>query len=119
MRSVRETASGTIADFYVHRLAAFFAGPRHRIAHLLESNRAVLRLRREVRHLERYLDTRGREILDEIDECIVAKDNLDYQQALQHALRIWRSVHVPLTWTVGLLVAVHAVLALAFSGGAP
>ncbi len=118
MQSVRETASGTLADFYAQRLGEFFDGPRNRLGHLVESNRSVLRLRREVRHLERYLDDRGREILDEIDRCIVAKNNLDYQEALHDALRSWRRIHVPLTWSLVLLVVVHVLLVLTFSGGA-
>jgi hypothetical protein len=117
MTSVRETASSTIADFYVRRLAKYLKGPRGLVAHLVGSAGQYQRLRTEIRHLARYLDPRGREILDEIGECVAAKNNLDYQYALNLALRGWRLVHVPASYAAILLIAAHMVLVFAFSGG--
>lgn len=115
MRSVRETASSTIADYYAHRLHGFFSRPRGLLAHLLDSGKACERMRREIHHLRRYLDPRGNEILDEIEVRLEAKDDLDYQRALQLVLRRWRWVHVPLSSALVLLIMAHVVLALAFS----
>jgi len=118
MRSVQETASSTIVDYYSHRLARFFVGPRSRLAHLFDSARPFKRLQDETRHLRRYLDARGCEILDEIEDCVAAKNNLDYQHALHTALRGWRAFHVPVAYAAVLLVAIHMVMVFAFSGGA-
>lgn len=89
-RSVQETASSTIVDYYTERLAQFFARPRGRLVHLLDSNRSLKRLQGETHHLRRYLDAKGCEILDEIEECVAAKNNLDYQYSLQNALSTLR-----------------------------
>lgn len=118
MRSVQETASSTIVDYYTHRLARFFAAPRGQLAHLFDSTRPFKRLRAETRHLRRYLDKRGCEILDEIEDRVAAKNNLDYQHALHSALRGWRALHVPVAYAALLLVGIHLVLVFAFSGGA-
>ncbi len=117
MTSVRDTASSTIADFYVRRLASFLKGPQGMLAHLVGSTRQHRRLRTEIHHLARYLNQRGCEILDEIEDCVAAKNNLDYQHALHLALRGWRYVHVPASYAAVLLIVVHIVLVLAFSGG--
>lgn len=114
LSSVRESASAVLADLYADRLAAYFSRPRHLIAHLFESNRALHRLRREIGARERYLNARGREILGRLDELAVAKDNLDYQYALQLGLKGWLFVHIPLTYGMLLLVLLHVVLVYAF-----
>lgn len=119
MRSVHETASATLASYYTQRLAPFLAGPRNLVAHLFDSNRPWLRLRDEMRHLSRYLDDRGRELLAEIEELVAAKDGLDHQYALNLLLRGWKFLHGPMTWALVGLVVVHVVVTLAFSGGTP
>ena len=116
MQSVRETASASIASFYETRLESWLSGPRNGLAHLVGSSAPLDRIRLEIRHLERYLDARGREILGEIDERVVAKDNLDHQYTLQSALRGWKLVHGPATWALVLVIIVHVVMAYAFAG---
>jgi Fe-S-cluster-containing dehydrogenase component/CRP-like cAMP-binding protein len=118
MASVRETATSTIADYYAHRLHRFFAGPRNLIGHIFQSNRGVSRLQAEMTHLKRYLDDRGQEIASEIEGCLVAKDNLDFHLAHGLALRAWRLVHLPLTYSLLMLIAMHVVMVSAFSAGA-
>ena len=117
MQSATQTASNTMAQYYASRLQPFFRGPRNVLAHIVGSNEAILRLRREIRSLERYLDESGRETLDEIEWRVAAKDNLDQQYALQLLLKGWLFVHVPLTYSLILVAVVHAVLIYAFDGG--
>ncbi len=117
MQSATQTASNTMAQYYASRLQPFFRGPRNVLAHIAGSNEAILRLRREIRSLERYLDESGRETLDEIEWRVAAKDNLDQQYALQLLLKGWLFVHVPLTYSLILVAVVHAVLIYAFDGG--
>lgn len=116
MQSVRETASASIADFYQTSLAAWLAGPGNGFSHLIGSSAPLERIRLEIRHLERYLDERGREILAKIDEHVVAKDNLDHQYALQRVLRGWKLIHGPATWALMLFIVVHVVMVYAFAG---
>ncbi len=69
--------------------------------------------------LEQYLNKEGREILDEIEWRVIAKDNLDHQHALQWLLKCWLFVHIPLTYSLILIAVAHAVLVYAFGGGTP
>ncbi len=119
MRSVTEASSNTIAQYYVTHLQPFFHGPRNMIGHLTGSNEALLRMSREIKSLEQYLNKEGREILDEIEWRVIAKDNLDHQHALQWLLKCWLFVHIPLTYSLILVAAAHAVLVYAFGGGTP
>lgn len=117
LRSINETSSASIADYYAARLRNFFNGPRNVFAHLFESNAAFVRMRGEMLSLKRYLDDRNRMILEEMLECVSTKDMLDYQYAHQLALKAWLFVHIPLTYSLLLLALVHIALVYAFSGG--
>jgi len=114
VESVRETASSALAELYAERLAAYFARPGNLLAHLIESGGPIHRLRREMRAHERYLDARGREALKQLEELVLAKENLDYQHALQLVLKGWLFVHVPLTFAMAVLALTHVTLVYAF-----
>jgi hypothetical protein len=116
MRSVTESASNTIAGYYANRLFDFFSGPRDLLAHLAGSRGPLNRKLGELRSLRRYLNDGERGLVDEIEARVVLKDNLDHQYALQLLLKGWLFVHIPATYALILVVAVHAVLAYAFAG---
>ena len=116
-RSVSETGSSTIAQYYASKLQPHFRGPRNLIAHLLESKAPMQGMCREITSLERYLDADGRRILGEIEARVVVKDNLDYQYALQLVLKAWLFLHIALTYGMLLTALVHVVLAYAFTSG--
>lgn len=116
-KSVSDIASSTIAHYYATCLHDYFRAPQHFFAHLVRSQEPLLRMRREIKSLERYLDQRGKEILAEIESRVVAKNNLDFQFALQLVLKLWLFVHIPLTYGLILFAAVHIVLVYAFAAG--
>ena len=118
-RSVTETGSNTISQYYVTRLLPYFRQPRNVLAHVIGYNEPMLRMRREIKSLERYLNPQGKEILGEIEARIIAKNNLDYQYALQLVLKAWLFLHIPLTYSLIVVAAVHGVLAYAFIDGSP
>ena len=66
-----------------------------------------------------YLDAKGRSRIEELTEIVAAKDELDYQFALQLVLKAWLFLHVPLTYALLTLIAVHLVLVYGFSLAAP
>ncbi len=45
-----------------------------------------------------------------------AKDDLDYQSALQGALKFWLFVHVPLTYGLLIFAVFHILVVYTFSG---
>lgn len=117
MRSVTETSSNTIAEYYAQRLQSYFSGPRNLLAHLVQSGGSLSRTCGEIRSLERYLNKQGQELLGEIESRVIAKDNLDYQYVLQLIMKCWLFVHIPLTYSLILVTALHVVLVYAFEGG--
>jgi len=117
LSSTLETASASIVEYYTSRLARYFAAPRNTLAHLLESSRTFHRLGEELDHLSRFLDPRGKEILEEIRGHVGAKRSLDYRFALNLAMRLWRFFHVPVSVILTAAVLLHLVLVLAFASG--
>jgi hypothetical protein len=118
-RSVAETSSLVIAELYARRIRGFLQRPRNFLPHLQESRRPLAELRDELRSIERYLDPKGRDILGEIEERLVAKDDLDYQYALDLTLKAWLFVHIPMAYAIIPLLALHAVLFYGFVRLAP
>jgi len=117
-KSVAEADTGTLADFYTANAAWFFAGPRNVLLHIGNSIRPRKKLLAELADLDRYFNDREREIAAELSELIKAKDDLDHQYALQATLKGWLFVHLPLTYSLLLALALHLYLVHAFSGGA-
>jgi hypothetical protein len=77
------------------------------------------RIRQDIDNLRRYLDSSGVAILQEIEDRVVAKDNLDFHFAHLMALRLWLFVHIPATYSLIILACVHVATVYAFSSGAP
>lgn len=119
IQAAQESGSRATADFYDTRLHAYLTHDRHFWSHLIGSDAPLRRYRGALKDLHRYQDASGRAILNELDEIVVAKDNLEHQYALQLALKMWLFVHIPLTYSVLLLSAVHIVLVYAFASGTP
>jgi hypothetical protein len=118
LRSVTEADQTTLSDFYTRRLARFFAEPRNFWLHLFQSQRPRRRLLAELADLDRYLDPAEREIAADLRDLVEVKDDLDYHHALQATLKGWLFVHLPLTYGLLLVGAVHVVVVHAFRGGA-
>lgn len=115
--SARDTASVTIADYYHKELSAFFQRPRNMLSHLTGYHGHLRRQLNQIASMNRYVDERGRSILERIAELVEIKDDLDYQYAAQIAMRLWLFVHVPLAHALLVLIAVHAIMAYAFVVG--
>jgi len=113
-----KTASPAIAEFYVRRLAPFFASPQNFSKHLFESRRPLNALLAETDDLCRYLNEAERANLEKLAQLVRQKDGLDYHFALQSALKLWLFVHLPFTYGLMIFTLLHIVLVFAFSGGA-
>jgi hypothetical protein len=117
LRSVEETKSSTIADFYAVRLKSYFDRPRNFFRYLARDYAPLKGILGEVRLLERYTNERERAILAELTECLRAKENLDFQRAGQALLKYWLFVHIPLTASLLLLGALHGLMVVYYVGG--
>jgi hypothetical protein len=117
-RSTEELGAPLIADFYSDRIAPMMARVRTRQIwlQLIGARLPIDRLLRDLRDLERYLNPKGLETLHELEDRVVAKDNLDRQYALVSTMRLWLFVHIPLAYGILVLIALHIVLVYAFGG---
>lgn len=116
-RAARETGSSTLADHYQSDLAAFFAGPRHLFGHLTGFTRPTYMQLQRLDALRRYLNEAECSCCAELRELVEKKDDLDFDYALQGALKAWLFLHVPLTGALLLLAIAHAVIVYAFTAG--
>ena len=114
--SVGDTQSKTISTFYTSRLRSFFDGPRHMFHHLFEIAPPLNRMLAEIEDQYRYLNEDEKKILEKIADYVRQKNRLDYQYALQFALKSWLFLHIPLTSGLFVLIIVHVWLTHAFSG---
>lgn len=110
--------SATITDLYERSLHRFFGAPRNRLHHLTGSRVHLRSLQRQMQALHRYADEADRATLDALWAQVQEKDRLDRQYALQGTLKLWLFVHIPLTWAMLPVAALHGVLAYAFGAGA-
>jgi hypothetical protein len=113
-----EAQSPVVGEFYVRRLAAFFAGPKYFWLHLVESRRARAALLAELEDLQRTGNENEEAALEKLAALVRQKDSLDYHRALQLTLKLWLFVHIPLTYGLLIFTALHIVLVFGFSGGA-
>lgn len=119
VRSVEEQTSLTLSNFYADTLHDYMSGPRDLMGHLRGSQRSLTRIRSEINKLKRYLDAKGLEIIEAIEERVTAKHNLDFQYAHRMLLRLWLFVHIPATYSLVILACFHLAQTYAFASGRP
>ncbi len=105
-----------ISDVYVNDLKAFFECPRNVFWHLVHSSRPRKRLLLAIQSQQRFLADEEREAMDSIINLVQRKDDLDYQYALQGALKLWLFAHIPLTYGLLVLSIFHGLAASAYGG---
>src|SRR5262245_4004553 len=106
-----------IMDLYKNHLREFFQGQRNFAAHLIGSRRPLKRLTDEIDNLSPYVDKQGQKKLAAIKGLVVEKDWLDFAHVYLGLTRCWLLVHVPVTYTLIVLVVLHVVVVYAFSSG--
>jgi hypothetical protein len=117
-RSVSEEGSLTISSFYAETIHDFMQGPRNFLGHVAGSHRALIAISAGIDRLERYVDAQGMEILAQIRERVIAKNDLDFQYSNLMLLRLWLFFHIPATYGLIIMAAVHVFAVYAFNSGA-
>jgi hypothetical protein len=106
-----------IRDIYTVHLRDFFQGQRNSGAHLIGSQRPLKRLTDEIDNLSRYVDQRGQEKLAAIRSLVVEKDRLDFARVYLGLSKGWLFVHVPVTYSLIVLVVLHVLVVYSYSSG--
>lgn len=117
LKSVAETASSTLADYYTSNLKAYFDRPRDGWLHVVGSNSPLHERLAGLAALDRYLNDKERAVAAALADCIRAKDNLDHNRACQGLLKGWLFIHIPLTYSLIIIALVHGFLAWSFTQG--
>ena len=113
---IQKTGSMTVAKFYESDLREFFSDRKYFWRHLLGFDPPVKRMIKKIKDQNRYLNSEEQTVLGEIAEYVRAKDVLDYQWALQFALKAWLFVHLPATYSLLTFSLVHVYLVYAYAG---
>jgi hypothetical protein len=106
-----------IKDLYANHLRDFFQGQRNAVAHLFNSQRPLKRLTDEINNLSNYVDKQSQERLAIIRDLVVEKDRLDFARVFLGLSKGWLIVHVPVTYSLIVLVVLHVIVAYSFSSG--
>lgn len=118
LESVAASGSTTLADFYLGQLYEFFHRPRG-IRYLARPTTARRRaLMQNLQSVQRYLADQEQPAYERLFALLRRKDDLDFHQARQRLLKGWLFVHIGLTYSLVVLAILHAIVALAFRGGA-
>jgi hypothetical protein len=108
--------SPVMAEFYTQKLGPFFTKPCNRWSHLRQSQAAQAAHLSQLDEIQRYTKKGEHELLAELRDLVAQKHRLDYQYALQSALRLWLFAHIPLSYSVLIFSILHIILVHAFSG---
>lgn len=107
-----------IRDLYANHLKDFFLGQRNFTAHLFNSQRPLKRLTDEIDNLLPFVDQQSQEKLAAIKSLVVEKDRLDFAHVYLGLTKVWLFVHVPVTYSLVVLMVLHVIVAYSFSSGA-
>ncbi|MFO0944039.1 MAG: hypothetical protein U0930_25160 [Pirellulales bacterium] len=116
MSSTRLGEGATLSEYYQRRLLPYFQTPRGQLYRLIPTGSKRRQLLRELEDLDRYLAGEGLKHRRRLSAMVQSKDDLDFHFALQSRLRFLYAAHFALTWTMLILIGVHVVLVLRFSG---
>ena len=118
VKTVEESGSSTLSNYYVEHLAGYFFGNRDRLAHLLGSRQPHLERLNDLELQMRYLNEREAAFAMTLADYLEQKNTLDTHYALQGALKFWGVLHAPVGLVLLFMVFVHIVLVYAFRGAA-
>jgi hypothetical protein len=116
LHSTRLGEGATLSEYYQRRLLPYFQGSRGWSYLFMPTGSKRRKLLRELEDLDRYLAIQTLDYRRQLSQMVSIRDDLDYQSALQRRLRFFFAVHMALTWTLIILVAVHVTLVIRFSG---
>ncbi len=115
LASAGNNDSAALADHYRNFLSPFFSSRRSLFYRLSPTGNTRRRLLAGLENIDRYLNDDGRTQRLEMSLLVQAKDDLDFQSAIQNRVRFWASAH---TWVLGcflVLTVTHVIVAHQFT----
>ncbi|MCO8120927.1 hypothetical protein NHH03_04195 [Stieleria sp. TO1_6] len=112
-----DSAAQQVLDaFYQQVLAPFFISRPSLSYVIAPSGYRRRRLLGDLKELDRYLETEGRQYAGQFAALVRRRDDLDYQYALQLRLRCWVVFHSLLSVVLIVASIIHAIIVLRFMG---
>lgn len=102
-------ASGIVRSFYEAEIAPDLAAPSPRISHLWNSAGDMPHKMALFDHTRLFLEPSEQVLLEDLREIYREKKEIDVQYSLQRILRYWLLVHVPCSYALWVVVAIHVV----------
>lgn len=109
-----KTGSDTLAQHYFETLGWFFQRPRFFLNHAFGGQNAQTWVRQQCFILERFLNEKERDYLDQIFILADTKRKIDFHYSVQTLLKGWLLVHVPLAAAVLAMVVWHLIVIQVF-----
>ncbi|MDI9245946.1 hypothetical protein [Marinobacter sp. CHS3-4] len=107
--TVRETKRTSLADFYEAKLEPFLLSQQNFLHHAIDSPRPAHFWRREFQAIRNYLSEGEQEALDQIEQLVQRKINLDLNAALYQIMRYWLLIHIPFSYLTLVLAMTHGI----------
>lgn len=115
IQAAGSTNSAVIADYYRTKLADFFSTSRPWLYRTFPTGKKRRQLISDLENLERYLDDRGRVLMERMSQLVHDRDDLDFQSAIQNRMRFCAALHTFLLGAFTVFVIAHVWLAHQYS----
>ena len=116
VKLVREQPETTLKSYYLKRLNTFFSSPAKFYTYLFRPRAYINSVIGELKREERYFNEEERVFSENLQAMITKKFELELHYVYQSVLRYWLFVHVPVTYSMYILVLFHLVATYAFRG---
>ena len=113
---VREQPETTLKEYYLERLNTFFSNPAKFSTYLFRSHAYINGVISELQREQRYFNDGERAFSEKLQVLIRKKFELELHYVYQSVLRYWLFIHVPVTYSMYLLLLAHLVVTYAFRG---
>lgn len=114
LQTVEQHSNEALEEYYLHTLRPYLSEEPNCVVQFFSSNRNSHLINTELNNLKRYLNDAEKVVADELKEIVCRRADLDDHFAYQHILKSWLFFHIPLTFSLFVLAAMHLVLVYAF-----
>jgi len=114
VEAVSSEDSNILEAFYRQKMRHFMCAPQNFWRHFLLAGSSHSKLEQFLRSQYRYLNQKEIDIAEKLVDIIKQKHDLDFHYSLQKILKLWLFVHIPLTFSLLVLLIVHLTLVFSF-----
>lgn len=114
LQIVEKHSNEALENFYLHSLRPYLCKEPNCIKQFFSTNRSSQTVITGLANLERYLNDEEKSVAKSLRAIVRQRADLDDHFAYQHILKGWLFFHIPLSFSLIVLLFVHLVLVYAF-----